>query len=57
MKLHQRIMRLLAPLCERQREEFRIELARASACAEDLHRTVTLKREEIEKALREYRGA
>lgn len=57
MKLHQKIMRLLAPLCERQREEFRIELARASACAEDLHRTVTLKREEIEKALREYRGA
>ncbi len=57
MKLYQKIMRFIAPVCERQREEFRLEMARASANAEDLHRTVVLKADDIQKALRDYRGA
>ena len=55
MKFHQHIMKILSWSCERQRVEFRHEMARMSATAEDLNRTMTLRRDEIEEALKEYK--
>lgn len=40
MKLYRWIMRMLASKCEKQRMEFRHELLRVEAHAEDLIRTV-----------------
>lgn len=51
MKLYQKLMRWLAPACEKQRAEFRYEMARAHAEVEDFHRTVTLNRDDIAKAI------
>jgi hypothetical protein len=53
LKLYQRIMRFLAPACERQREEFRHEVSRATAHAEDLQRTVIQRGGEIAKVIEE----
>jgi len=41
-----RLMKFLAPTCEQQRQEFRLELARVNAHTEDLLRTVRIKPEE-----------
>jgi hypothetical protein len=40
MNLTQKVMRLLAPVCEKQRMEFREELSRVEAHTEDLMRTL-----------------
>lgn len=53
MKLYQKLMRLLDPACERQRAEYRHELARAQAEIEDLHRTVVSRGPDLAKALEE----
>lgn len=55
MKIHQFLMRLLAPRCEKGREEFRHELARASAEAEDLTRTIQMSPEKIETLFKQIR--
>ena len=46
MKLTQKLMRFLAPQCEKQRQEFRHELAKVQAHTEDLMRTMRIKPEE-----------
>jgi len=47
VKLYQKVMRFLAPSCERQRMEFREALAKLNAHAEDLQRTMRFKPEEV----------
>lgn len=42
MNIGQTLMRLLSPICERQRMEFRHSMAQATAHAEDLTRTLRL---------------
>lgn len=42
MNFGQALMRFLSPTCERQRQEFRQTMARTSAHAEDLTRTILL---------------
>jgi hypothetical protein len=52
VKLTQRIMRIIAPVCEKQRMEFRAELARVEANTEDLLRTLKITPQQMQ-ALRE----
>ena len=47
MKLMQKVMRILAPTCERQRMEFRQELAKVNAHTEDLLRTMRFAPEQV----------
>ena len=49
MKLAQRVMKILAPSCERQRMEFREGLAKVQAHTEDLMRTMRFTPEEAAK--------
>lgn len=48
MKLTQRLMRVFAPSCEKQRQEFRAELARVEAHTEDLMRTLRISPEQMQ---------
>lgn len=46
------ILRFFCPVGERERREFRKEVARMRATAEDMSRTVTLYRKEKREAIR-----
>lgn len=53
----QKVMRVLAPACEKQRMEFRKERARLAATAEDLNRTVMgLDSKQIQVAMEKLRN-
>ena len=54
MKWTQKVMRIIAPVCERQRMEFRGELARVEATTEDLLRTLKFSPKQMQ-ALREQK--
>jgi hypothetical protein len=54
VKLTQKIMRFLAPACEKNRQEFRHELARMNAHADDLLKTIKLSPEQA-KALQQQK--
>jgi hypothetical protein len=49
MNLKHKLMRFLAPACEKQRMEFRYGLAKLEAHTEDFSRTVRLTPEQIEQ--------
>lgn len=49
MNISQRILRFISPACERQRMEFRHEIARVKAHTEDLMRTMKFTPEEMEQ--------
>lgn len=51
MSLRSAIMRLLAPSCEKHRMQFRHELARTQAHAEDLQRTVKTSPQSVAEAV------
>lgn len=47
MNLTQKLMRIISPTCEKQRMEFRKELAKLDAHTEDLTRTLRLTPEQM----------
>lgn len=57
MKLCHFLLKLVSPQAEKERMDFRLEMARLRANTEDLTRTVVLKSDDIQKAIRDYRGA
>lgn len=57
MKLVHRLMRLIAGTCERERQEFRREIAHLSATAEDMQRTVVRNADQIRRDLARHRAA
>ena len=52
MKLIHRFMRFVAPACEKQRQEFRLELARVNAHTDDLMKTLRISPEKMKEIQR-----
>lgn len=56
MNLRQKLMRFLAPACEKQRMQFRREMDKVLAHSEDLTRTVRLTPQQVAQIRERARG-
>jgi len=54
MKVSQWLMSKIAPTCERVRMDYRMEIAMATARAENLNRTLMLDAARIRKAIQQH---